>query len=102
MSAGTIPVIIAEELVLPFSEFLNWKEFSVSVSHGAIDRLPQILRSIPAHTVERMHRRVCQVFERHFADLNTVLSTALDVYRYRYTGEGYSELFWNRTGVHHE
>ncbi|XP_058110032.1 probable glycosyltransferase At5g03795 [Magnolia sinica] len=60
-----VPVIISDNYVLPFSDVLNWKSFSVQVSVGDIPKLKSILMGISQQQYIRMQRRVKQV-QRHF------------------------------------
>ncbi|KAL5976581.1 hypothetical protein ACLOJK_020914 [Asimina triloba] len=63
--AECVPVIISEGYVLPFSDVLNWKSFSVHVSVSEIPNLKDILLGISQQQYIRMQRRVKQV-QRHF------------------------------------
>lgn len=65
MYSECVPVIISDHYVLPFSDVLNWKSFSVQIQVGDIPRLKSILMSISQRQYIRMHRRVKQV-QRHF------------------------------------
>ncbi|XP_075637883.1 putative glycosyltransferase At5g03795 [Castanea sativa] len=63
--AGCVPVLISDYYVLPFSDVLNWKSFSVEVPVKDVPNLKKILMSIPTRQYIRMQRRVVQV-RRHF------------------------------------
>lgn len=45
-----VPVIIADEFVLPFSDILNWESFSLHVRESDIPNLKTILQNV---TMER-------------------------------------------------
>ncbi|XP_010542216.1 PREDICTED: probable glycosyltransferase At5g25310 [Tarenaya hassleriana] len=60
-----VPVVIADNFVLPFSEVLDWSEFSVVVPEKDIPRLKEILLKIPLRRYLRMHANVKMV-QRHF------------------------------------
>lgn len=64
-----VPVIICDHYVLPFSDMLNWKAFSVSVTLEDIPKLKDILMSISSRQYIRMQRRV-KFVQRHFV-MNT-------------------------------
>ncbi|XWS43485.1 hypothetical protein CRYUN_Cryun16bG0108300 [Craigia yunnanensis] len=66
---GCVPVLISKSYVPPFSDVLNWKMFSVTVSLEDIPNLKTILMSIPERRYRRMQKRVVQV-RRHF-ELNS-------------------------------
>uniref|UniRef100_A0A1D1Z9U4 Putative glycosyltransferase At5g03795 n=1 Tax=Anthurium amnicola TaxID=1678845 RepID=A0A1D1Z9U4_9ARAE len=60
-----VPVIISESYVLPFSDVLNWKSFSVEVPVSEIPNLKKILMGIPPRQYIRMQRRV-RLVQKHF------------------------------------
>ena len=60
-----VPIIISNNYVLPFSDVLNWKAFSVQVEVKDIPNLKKILLSISPRQYIRMQRRVKMV-QRHF------------------------------------
>ncbi|KAL5976579.1 hypothetical protein ACLOJK_020912 [Asimina triloba] len=63
--AECVPVIISDGYVLPFSDVLNWKAFSVQVSVSDIPNLKNILLGISRQQYIRMQKRVKQV-QKHF------------------------------------
>ncbi|KAJ3670162.1 hypothetical protein LUZ60_010486 [Juncus effusus] len=60
-----VPVTIGDNYVLPFSDVLNWKSFSVQLSKEDIPNLKTILSSISSRQYIRMQRRV-KLAQRHF------------------------------------
>ncbi|XP_020257240.1 probable glycosyltransferase At5g03795 [Asparagus officinalis] len=60
-----VPVIISDNYVLPFSDVLNWKAFSVQIEVKDIPNIKKILSSISPRQYIRMQRRVKMV-QRHF------------------------------------
>ncbi|KAF3324436.1 putative glycosyltransferase [Carex littledalei] len=60
-----VPVTIGDNYVLPFSDVLNWKSFSVQVSKEDIPNLKSILMSISPRQYIRMQRRA-KIAQRHF------------------------------------
>ncbi|KAK9284422.1 hypothetical protein L1049_023594 [Liquidambar formosana] len=63
--AECIPVLISDSYVLPFSDVLNWKSFSVQVPVKEIPNIKSILMAISPNQYLRMQRRIKQV-QRHF------------------------------------
>lgn len=60
-----VPVIISDDFVPPFFDFLNWESFAVIVPEKEIPYLKKILLSIPSKRYLEMYKRVKQV-QRHF------------------------------------
>lgn len=62
---GCVPVTINDHYVLPFSDVLNWKAFSVQVAMDDIPNIKTILSSISPRQYIRMKRRV-EMVQKHF------------------------------------
>ncbi|WOL14712.1 putative glycosyltransferase isoform X1 [Canna indica] len=62
---GCVPVTINDHYVLPFSDVLNWKAFSVQVPVEDISNSKTILMGISSRQYIRMQRRVA-IVRRHF------------------------------------
>ncbi|XP_010434775.1 PREDICTED: probable glycosyltransferase At5g03795 [Camelina sativa] len=60
-----VPVVIADNFVLPFSDVLDWSAFSVVVPEKEIPRLKEILLQIPMRRYLKMQSNVKMV-QRHF------------------------------------
>ncbi|XP_020587866.1 probable glucuronosyltransferase Os01g0926700 isoform X2 [Phalaenopsis equestris] len=53
---GCIPVIIADEIVLPFADAIPWDEIGVFVAEDDVQKLDTILTSIPLEVILRKQR----------------------------------------------
>ena len=55
LAAGCIPVIIADEIQLPFDDILDWREMSVKVKEADVKagKLKKILSAIPEDRIRR-------------------------------------------------
>ncbi|CAN4078001.1 unnamed protein product [Withania somnifera] len=60
-----VPVIIADNLALPFDEVLNWSAFSLIVAEKDIPKLKEILLSIPLRRYQVMQNNVKRL-QKHF------------------------------------
>lgn len=63
--AGCVPVTISENYLLPFSDVLDWSQFSVNVAVHDIPNLKTILLGISDTKYLRMQKRVRRL-QRHF------------------------------------
>ncbi|GMI84322.1 xylogalacturonan deficient 1 [Hibiscus trionum] len=63
--AGCVPVVISDNYTLPFSDVLNWSQFSVQIPVGKIPEIKTILQGIPESKYLKMYKRVKRV-RRHF------------------------------------
>ncbi|KAA8516639.1 hypothetical protein F0562_016855 [Nyssa sinensis] len=62
---GCVPVLIKDHYVIPFSDVLNWKTFSVIIPVDEIPSLKKILMGISQTQYIRMQRRGLQM-RKHF------------------------------------
>ena len=77
LAYGAIPVVLADEYVLPFSEVLDWTQFSVRWPYARVSSLVPYLRTISAARVCRMRRRAHDVWRQHFSSSSAEASTLL-------------------------
>ncbi|ESW27056.1 hypothetical protein PHAVU_003G169900 [Phaseolus vulgaris] len=62
---GCVPVIISEDYALPFSDVLNWNQFSVQIPVYNIPKIKTILQNVSEGKYMKLHRNVRRV-RRHF------------------------------------
>uniref|UniRef100_A0A1D1Z6W8 Putative glycosyltransferase At5g03795 n=1 Tax=Anthurium amnicola TaxID=1678845 RepID=A0A1D1Z6W8_9ARAE len=65
MYYGCVPVIIAEYYDLPFSDVLNWKNFSIVVAALDIPQLKEILHGVSSNRYMELHKNVLKA-RKHF------------------------------------
>jgi hypothetical protein len=53
---GCIPVIIADDIVLPFADAIPWEEIGIFVDEDDVPKLDLILTSIPIEDILRKQR----------------------------------------------
>lgn len=63
--AGCVPVIISDHYVLPFSDVLDWSQFSVYIPVARIPEIKKILQEISEGEYLEKQKRVIQV-QKHF------------------------------------
>ncbi|KAK9078778.1 hypothetical protein SSX86_002836 [Deinandra increscens subsp. villosa] len=62
---GCVPVVIKDHYVLPYSDVLDWSQFSVQVAVDKIPDLKRILQEIPFSKYLEMQQNVIEV-QKHF------------------------------------
>lgn len=60
-----VPVIIADHIVLPFNDVLNWEKFSVSLPESEVPNMKRILKGIPDKDYRSMQHRL-KTIRHHF------------------------------------
>ena len=79
MHAGCIPVIVIDHLVLPFSEVLDWKRFSIRFYEHDANKIYNHLKNIPENKYHEMRAQVKYVYDKYFKDLATITQTTLQI-----------------------
>ena len=62
---GCVPVIISDSYNLPFSDVLNWTQFSIQIPVEKIPDIKKILQGIPYEKYSKLQKNVIKV-QRHF------------------------------------
>jgi hypothetical protein len=83
LSAGAIPVVMADGWVLPFSEILDYSEFAVVIPEAEYQTIKDVLRGYSAERVCAMRNRAREVYERHFRSLDAQMHTLLQLLQTR-------------------
>ena len=65
LNAGCVPVIISENYTLPFSDVLNWSQFSMEIPVEKIPEIKSILQNVSRRKYLKMYKNVKRV-RRHF------------------------------------
>ena len=72
---GSIPVIVDDQILLPFCSVLDWRRFSVRIRSEQVPQLPQILKAIKPETILAMQARLAEVKTKYFLfPFNTALA----------------------------
>ena len=79
LAFGAIPVILSDELVLPFAEVLDWPSFAVRWPYARASSIIPYLRTLPEERVCAMRRQARRTFDMHFATPNAQVETLLRI-----------------------
>ncbi|CAM1331169.1 EXT2 (predicted) [Pycnogonum litorale] len=96
MMSGCIPVIVADELVLPFSEVLDWKRASVRLYEEQLINVIDILKSISSARVETMRHQLSFLLNSYLSSVPKITLTTLKILNDRvfpHAVDSYSD--WN-------
>ncbi|KAH7939737.1 hypothetical protein HPB52_016743 [Rhipicephalus sanguineus] len=99
LSAGCIPVVVADEYVLPFSEVLDWKRqvsASIRIREDELEDVVGILKGFSEGRVSEMRSQVLLIWERYFSSMERIAMTTLEIINDRlfpHVGKSYED--WN-------
>jgi len=79
MNVGSIPVIISDNYVLPFSELIDWNSCSIRVKENELDNLLEIVKS-NLDREDELRENVKDVYNKYFSSTDKIITTALNVY----------------------
>ena len=69
IAAGCIPVVIANNLTMPFEHYVDWRSFSVTVKETDISKLSFVLKNISKSKIQEMQENLNKV-KLHFSYQN--------------------------------
>ena len=79
LEAGCIPVLLANDWELPFSEVIDWSQAAVVADERTLSRLPGLLRRIPESQIVRMREQVRFIWSSYFRSLDAIVHITLMV-----------------------
>jgi len=81
--AGTIPVILSTDLLLPFSEVLDWSKAALILPLQRVTELHFLLRTLPQSDVFSMKRQGRLILQSYLSNTDKVINSLLGVLRHR-------------------
>ncbi|XP_013912934.1 PREDICTED: exostosin-like 3 [Thamnophis sirtalis] len=83
LEVGAIPVILGEQVQLPYHDVIRWNEAALIIPKPRITEVHFLLRSISDNDLLAMRRQGRFLWETYFSTSDTVFSTLLAVIRTR-------------------
>ena len=79
LHAGCVPIIAIDSLVLPFSETVDWKRFSIRFYEHDAHKISDFLSQMSEERYRQMHMQLNFVYDKYFKDLRTITQTTLTI-----------------------
>ena len=76
---GCIPVIIASTTVLPFSEVIDWKRFSIRLHEIDLSSIQETLSKVSQKRISEMQQQIHFVYEKYFSSWKAIVNTTLSI-----------------------
>ncbi|XP_063703172.1 exostosin-2 [Culicoides brevitarsis] len=78
MAAGCIPVVMADNYVMPFSEILDWNLASIQIREGDLHSVMSVLKAVSKQKIIELQKHVKFFYDRYFSSLEKITMTVLD------------------------
>lgn len=79
LMTGCIPVVVADEYVLPFSEVLDWKRAALHIREDDLHNLVKVISGISNARMGEMRQQALLLWERYFGSMERIAITVLDI-----------------------
>lgn len=79
LAAGCIPIISADTIVLPFSDVIDWKRVSLTVSEGDLGSILKVAEAVAPHKREEMSQQARWLYTTYFSSMERITATTLDI-----------------------
>lgn len=79
LMSGCVPVVVADEYILPFSEVLDWKRAAIQVREDDLEDLLKVLKGVSKAKLFEMRSQALLLWNRYFRSMAKIALTTLDV-----------------------
>lgn len=83
LAASSVPVVLSQDIILPFSEVIDWTAAAIVLPRQRVTELHFLLRTLAQPDIFSLRRQGRRLLETYFSSLNTILDSLLDLIRYR-------------------
>uniref|UniRef100_U5EZH6 Exostosin-2 n=1 Tax=Corethrella appendiculata TaxID=1370023 RepID=U5EZH6_9DIPT len=96
MASGCIPVIMADNLVLPFNEIIDWNLASIRIYENSLHSIITKLKQISQDKILELQQHGKFLYEKYFETIEKIVLTALDELNDRvYPHLAKNYMYWN-------
>ena len=74
-----IPVIINDEWILPFSEFIDWQLISIQINKNNIKSMYEILDKYSDEHLDMMLDQLSLIYEKYFSSIKAITLSIIDL-----------------------
>ncbi|KAL0488297.1 glucuronyl/N-acetylglucosaminyl transferase EXT1 [Acrasis kona] len=102
MAAGAIPIVVADDYVLPFEEVLPWYKFSIRVRENDVLNIPSRAADISEEQLSRMQKMARCVFKEYMSTIGLQVVNGLTLLQRRLNildGKVVDDSFWHKCDV---
>lgn len=78
MATSCIPVIIADNIILPFEEIIDWTLAAITIREADLHSLITVLKAVSPAKIIEMQKQGRFLYDKYFKDIETIVLTMLD------------------------
>jgi glucuronyl/N-acetylglucosaminyl transferase EXT2 len=78
LAANCIPVVIADNIVLPFEEIIDWTLAAITIREADLHSINIVLKAVSSKKIKEMQQQGRFLYEKYFKDLETIVKAMLD------------------------
>lgn len=78
MAANCIPVIIADNIILPFQEIIDWTLAVITIRESDLHSINSVLKTVSETRIKEMQQHGRFLYEKYFKDIETIVLAMLD------------------------
>lgn len=79
MAAGSIPVIIADSLTMPFHGIIDWTRAVIFIREVDILSLISVLKKISQERIIELQQQGAWLYEKYFKSMEKIIETTLEL-----------------------
>ncbi|CAH8525655.1 unnamed protein product [Schistosoma rodhaini] len=79
LACGCIPVIVNDDIVLPFSEILDWYKIAIRIPQVKFQKIPSILSTYSSKEKSLLRKQIMFIYQRYFSSIEKIILTTLDI-----------------------
>jgi len=85
LQAGSIPVILSQDIVLPLAEVVDWSKAAIILPVQRVTELHYLLRTLPHSDIFSLKKQGRLILETYLSSYKTMVQAMLGVLRHRLT-----------------
>lgn len=78
MATNCIPVVIADNIILPFQEIIDWTLAVISIRESDLHSVMSVLKAVSPNKINEMQKQGRFLYEKYFKDIETIVMSMLD------------------------
>ncbi|XP_026466226.1 exostosin-2-like [Ctenocephalides felis] len=79
MAAGCIPVVVADGLIMPFQQVIDWKRAAIFIQEENILSVIEVLKAISDEAIIEKRDQVLWLYKKYFSSIEAMTNTVLDI-----------------------